>query len=317
MTVVPIYRPPMGGVLVASPSSTLCEQVLETFPNRLWPVQQVGGGAEALSKLESGEWQLLYLDRRLPDLDAEELMAIIQQRFPGIHVVLLDSDGSASADVSKREHRIPKTSAAAPAQPAVERSPQFSPLPGMIGDSEPMRQLYRLAHMVAPRPTTVLILVATGTSQELVARGIRQLSARKSHPFVVVNCAAIPETLLESELFGYSRAAFTGVVQSNAGRICAAQGGTLFLDEVGELPLSMQSKLLRFLEQPSFVRRILEGLRHLAGEQIAVASPVLLCSTPARFHLKRLMEPFVPKLVVLSPSEIPAVVAVQSLGTLR
>jgi transcriptional regulator with GAF, ATPase, and Fis domain len=124
----------------------------------------------------------------------------------------------------------------------------------MIGDAESMQRLYRLARLVAPRLTTVLISGATGTGKELVARAIHQLSARAAKPWAVVNCAAIPEALLESELFGHVRGAFTGAVQGYAGRIHLAQGGTLFLDEVGELPLSLQAKLLRFLDQKEVQR---------------------------------------------------------------
>ena len=111
-----------------------------------------------------------------------------------------------------------------------------------------MEQVYRLVQMVANRDTTVLVTGETGTGKELVAGAVHALSKRAKHPFVVVNCAAIPESLLEAELFGHARGAFTGAVQSRLGRIHVAQGGTLFLDEVGELPLSMQAKLLRFLQ---------------------------------------------------------------------
>ena len=117
-----------------------------------------------------------------------------------------------------------------------------------------MQKLYRMARLVAPRTTTVLIVGPTGCGKELVARALHELSPRRERPLVTVNCAAIPEALLESELFGYVRGAFTGAVQSHAGKIHAAQGGTLFLDEVGELPLAMQAKLLRFLEQKEVQR---------------------------------------------------------------
>jgi transcriptional regulator with GAF, ATPase, and Fis domain len=121
-------------------------------------------------------------------------------------------------------------------------------LPGMIGRSEAIRKTYELAKLVAGRDTTVLVTGETGTGKELVAQAIHELSPRAKQAFVAVNCAAIPEALLEAELFGHVRGAFTGAVQSRLGRIHVAQGGTLFLDEVGELPLSMQAKLLRFLQ---------------------------------------------------------------------
>ena len=123
-----------------------------------------------------------------------------------------------------------------------------APFDGMVGESIAMQQVYTLGRMVAPRDTSVLIMGETGTGKELVAQGIHALSARAKQPCVVVNCAAIPDALLESELFGYARGAFTGAVQSRLGRIHMAQGGTLFLDEIGDLPLSMQAKLLRFLQ---------------------------------------------------------------------
>lgn len=121
-------------------------------------------------------------------------------------------------------------------------------LPEMIGQSEPMRELARLIRLVAPRSTTVLIEGETGTGKEVVAKSLHRLSLRAAKPFVVLNCAAIPESLLEAELFGHTRGAFTGAVQSRTGRIEAAHGGTLFLDEIGEMPVGLQAKMLRFLE---------------------------------------------------------------------
>jgi len=126
--------------------------------------------------------------------------------------------------------------------------PRESMLPELVGASESMRELTRLIRLVAPRSTTVLIEGETGTGKEMVARALHRLSDRANKPFTVLNCAAIPEALLEAELFGHTRGAFTGAVQSRTGRIEAAHGGTLFLDEIGEMPLALQAKMLRFLE---------------------------------------------------------------------
>jgi transcriptional regulator with GAF, ATPase, and Fis domain len=137
-------------------------------------------------------------------------------------------------------------------EPRQDSAPSVQPnavmLPEMVGASEPMRELARLIRLVAPRSTTVLIEGETGTGKEVVAKALHRLSARAGKPFTVLNCAAIPEALLEAELFGHTRGAFTGAVQSRTGRIEAAHGGTLFLDEIGEMPMALQSKMLRFLE---------------------------------------------------------------------
>jgi DNA-binding NtrC family response regulator len=127
-------------------------------------------------------------------------------------------------------------------------------LPEMVGESAGMREMARLVRLVAPRSATVLIEGETGTGKELVAKAVHRLSARAGKAFVVLNCAAIPETLLEAELFGHTRGAFTGAVQSRTGRIEAAHGGTLFLDEIGEMPLALQAKMLRFLESGELQR---------------------------------------------------------------
>lgn len=277
-----------GGVLVASPNTAVREQLRRTLDDRGCAVQEVSGGADALAKLETGQWQLLFLDRRLPDLDAEEVIAIIKARFPGIEVILVESDGATVTTQSPADYRswlkpsirindreLDRVAGAKP-RPGNSNS---TPLPEMIGSCEAMRRVYQLTRLVAPRQTTVLVLGATGTGKELVARAIHKLSPRSSGAFAVVNCAAIPETLLESELFGYSRGAFTGAVQSYAGRIHSAQGGTLFLDEIGDMPLSLQAKLLRFLEQKEVQRlgstdAIRVDVRVIAATNVKLAEQV-------------------------------------------
>ena len=279
-------------ILVASPSTVVRQRILESLRSPVRRFEQASGGAEALVRLESGSWQALFLDRRLPDLDAEELSQTVRQRYPGIEVVLLDPEldsefdpkldlksGAEPAPEEKayqlretwptaskdndsnnnednqhqendRDNAIGEVVAAACAPQSILETP----LPGMIGNSRIMQPVYRLARLLAPRNTTVLVTGPTGSGKEVVARAIHRLSPRAARPFAVVNCAAIPETLLEAELFGYARGAFTGAMQSYGGRIQGAQGGTLFLDEIGEMPLSLQPKLLRFLEQKELQR---------------------------------------------------------------
>ena len=221
-----------------------------------------------------------------------ELVAIIRARHPQVevHGARLPAAGRrpgvAHLDLcpdsselfrllqNSREPRIP-TELPDPLERPAPRSPaptdDIEALPGMTGHSPSLRRVYRLARLVAPRQTTVLLTGETGTGKELVARALHALSPRRERPFVVINCAAIPEPLLEAELFGYNRGAFTGAFQSRMGRIQMAQGGTVLLDEVGDLPLSMQAKLLRFLQEgevqrlgssDSFARRRPRHRRH-------------------------------------------------------
>ncbi len=129
-----------------------------------------------------------------------------------------------------------------------------SGLPELVGTDPAMLEVSRRIRLVAPRTTTVLIEGPTGSGKELVARAVHRLSQRSARRMVALNCAAIPEGLLEAELFGHTRGAFTGAVEGRVGRIEAAHGGTLFLDEVGEMPLALQSKLLRFLESGELQR---------------------------------------------------------------
>ena len=136
-----------------------------------------------------------------------------------------------------------------------KREPRgFAEIPGLVGQSEAMRELSRLIRLVAPHTARVLIEGETGTGKELVAKALHSMSTRVKKAFVVLNCAAIPEALLEAELFGHTRGAFTGALQARIGRIEVAHGGTLFLDEIGEMPVPLQAKLLRFLENGELQR---------------------------------------------------------------
>ncbi|MCS6975608.1 MAG: sigma-54 dependent transcriptional regulator [Gemmatales bacterium] len=129
-----------------------------------------------------------------------------------------------------------------------------SPLPGVVGDSEPMRQVYRLTRLVAPTRASVLIIGETGTGKELIARAIHYYSNRRDGPYVRVNCGALSESLLESELFGHVKGAFTGAVDNKTGRFEAAHTGTIFLDEISSTSPKLQVKLLRVLQEHEFER---------------------------------------------------------------
>jgi two-component system NtrC family response regulator len=129
-----------------------------------------------------------------------------------------------------------------------------SPLDGIVAASDAMMSVCRMIEKVAPTSATTLLLGESGTGKELLARAIHNLSGRCDAPFVAINCAAIPDTLLESELFGFERGAFTGAVRQTQGKIESANGGTLFLDEIGDMPLTLQAKLLRFLQERTVER---------------------------------------------------------------
>jgi two-component system NtrC family response regulator len=144
-------------------------------------------------------------------------------------------------------------------------------LGGIISGCKSMQDLCRLVERVAPTDASVLILGETGTGKELVARAIHDLSARREQRFVAINCAAIPENLLESELFGYEKGAFTGAVARKLGRIEMANGGTLFLDEIGDMPLPLQSKILRFLQERS--------LERVGGHNLITVDVRVVCAT--------------------------------------
>jgi transcriptional regulator with GAF, ATPase, and Fis domain len=253
-------------VFVVSPNSKIRQALYDKLGLPRWNVIQAGSGAKALELLHNhgADDGVLLLDPMLPDLEPNEFHEIVKTRFPNTQILTLNSHtgqlliGSCSptplsarlVDLVNRGGTIQtNTISELDGESPRARSEGRNNLRGMIGDSEPMQRTYALTRMVALRDTTVLITGESGTGKDLVAQEIHLISPRRKQPFIVVNCSAIPEPLLEAELFGYTKGAFTGAVQSRIGRIHAAHGGTLFLDEIGDMPLSLQSKMLRFLEQ--------------------------------------------------------------------
>jgi transcriptional regulator with GAF, ATPase, and Fis domain len=282
-------------VLIASADSSFRRRLMNSSEYVTALSEEAAGGAHALAKLAKVPYHSVVLDRNLPDLDSTEVAELIRQRYPQMEIEFVDSRSGELAGRGMDSLAKP-----ADGDPRELDSEHFEcnevsngeafkenaqPLPGMIGRGGAIRQTYRLVRMVAPRDTTVLITGETGTGKELVAEAIHKLSARGAHPFVVVNCAAIPETLFEAELFGYSRGAFTGAVQSRLGRVHVAQGGTLFLDEIGELPLSMQAKLLRFLQNGE-VQRLGSSEVYRVDVRVICATnvPLLECVQDKRFR---------------------------------
>jgi DNA-binding NtrC family response regulator len=253
-------------VFVVSPNPKIRQVLQDKLGLPRWKVSEAGSGARALELLNSNgaDDGVLLLDPMLPDLEANEFHGIVKLRFPNTQILTLNSHtgqlliGSSSpTPLSTQLVELVNRGGAvqtASIPEAGDQNPRFrseskANLRGMIGDSEPMQRTYALTRMVALRDTTVLVTGESGTGKDLVAQEIHLISQRRRQPFVVVNCSAIPEALLEAELFGYAKGSFTGAVQSRIGRIHAAHGGTLFLDEIGDMPLSLQSKMLRFLEQ--------------------------------------------------------------------
>ena len=249
-------------VVVASADAGLRERLRVELAGLRWTVIESAGGADAMARVEVDRPEALVVDSWLPDLEVGEFTGQMGLLYGAMDVLRVDGRAVNGTARSPRRNELlhairQAEEASGPVLVAVASVPALVPaaavplensLPEMIGESARMRELARMIRLVAPRTATVLIEGETGTGKEVVAKAVHRLSARAGKPFAVLNCAAIPETLLEAELFGHTRGAFTGAVQSRTGRIEAAHGGTLFLDEIGEMPMALQAKMLRFLE---------------------------------------------------------------------
>ena len=242
---------------------------------REYDVATAANGLEASQLMSHRSFGLVITDERMPDMGGIELIRWMRENSPETPVIVLTAYGSVETAVeaiklgaeeyltkplkSPEELRLivgkVLRSRAMRDRSLLHQEETEAALPlDVVAESESMKQIFRLADQVAQQATTVLLTGESGTGKEVVARFIHRRSPRRDHAFIAVNCAAITETLLESELFGHEKGAFTGAAQSRRGRFELADGGTLFLDEIAEMGAGLQAKLLRILQEQQFER---------------------------------------------------------------
>ena len=234
-------------------------------------VQSAANGVQAVEKVREGPFDAVLMDIRMPDMDGITALKGIKSYNPAVPVVLMTAYSAVESAVealkSGAYDYLIKPLDFDVLKLTLSRTLEHSRLKAensqlraesrsraIVGDSPAIRRMQEMIETVAPSDATVLIIGKSGTGKELVARSIHQLSSRADGPWVAVNCAALSENLLESELFGHEKGAFTGADKRREGRFLQASGGTLFLDEIGEIPLQMQVKLLRTLQQREIQR---------------------------------------------------------------
>jgi len=278
-------------LLVADDDPGLRESLERTLTREGYRVVLASDGRAALERVQAGGVDLIVTDLKMPGLTGLELLRAAKAIMPDVDVILLTAFGTVEEAVKamkdgaydfltkpfRREQLIKLIDKALERRDLIEQNralkKQLEDLRAkgqMIGASPSWRRMLTLVEQTADSSATILIQGESGTGKELVARTIHERSARRNGPFIAVNCAALPETLLESELFGYERGAFTGAAGRKEGRFELANGGTLFLDEVGDLSLVTQPKILRVLQQGEFER--LGGTRTLQVDVRIVAA---------------------------------------------
>jgi len=265
----------MRRILVADDEANMRWVLQRALSKAGYEVEAVPDGETAIASARAERPDLALLDWKMPGLDGLGTLRELKTQFPDLTVIILTAHGTTAHAVEAMKAgaydyitkpfdvgELLLTVAKAlemqnlKAQVAYLRG-QINEKAGwaqVIGNSAAMRAVYELVARVAPTTATVLLEGESGTGKELVAHAIYSLSERRNGPFIRINCAALPENLIESELFGHEKGAFTGAHERKAGRFELADGGTLFLDEIGELPLPLQAKLLRALQERSFER---------------------------------------------------------------
>ncbi len=274
-------------ILVVDDEEAICYAFRRCFEARGWRVRVAGTGAAGLAAYRAAPADVVFLDVRLPDANGLDVLGELLAHDPACRAVVITAHGSLETvrravegrafdylakpiDLDRAVEAVGQalearrvTTGGAPAEAPPTPADAATPAAGdLVGASPVIQEVYKRVSRVARTESTALIQGETGTGKELIARAVHAQSGRAGGLFVPVNCAALPESLVESELFGHVRGAFTGAEADRAGRFEAADGGTVFLDEVGELPPAVQVKLLRFLDN-QVVERLgsLEPLR--------------------------------------------------------
>jgi len=265
-------------VLIVDDERNLRESLSEALTQAGYEVLTASNGKEGYSIIQQQELDLLLCDWRMPEMDGAALLNLLREegRLVDLPALVITAHGTSNNAIDAiqlgaydfitkpfdldnvlvtirraLDHSALQKEVAHLRQRVAEVSPRTGEI---IGTSSAMLNVFKEIGRVAKTNSTVLITGESGTGKELVAKAIHQHSDRKVAPFIVVNCAALPESLIEAELFGYEKGAFTGALNRKAGKFESAQGGTIFLDEIGELPLSTQPKLLRVLQEHTFER---------------------------------------------------------------
>jgi len=274
-------------ILIIDDETNLRKTLAEILRKRGYAILEASDGTEAVALLRDPIPELIFTDWKMPGMGGEGVLRYIRkdQRLSSVPVIVITAFGSSHSAIEAVRlgaydfvtkpfdlEEIALTAKRALAHSSLNR--ELTELRArvtgggaaaagrLIGSSGPMMDVFKMIGKVAETDSTVLICGESGTGKELVAEAIHNYSQRKGKPFVAVNCAAIPENLLESELFGHERGAFTGAVGRKAGRFEVAEGGTIFLDEIAEIPPNLQVKLLRVLQEHTFERvGSTEGIR--------------------------------------------------------
>jgi nitrogen regulation protein NR(I) len=261
-----------ANILLIEDDRSTASALQKVLQDEGYAVTVAGRGDQGLAQARQRQCDLVITDLKLPGLSGMELIAQLHSAKPKLPIIMMTAHGTTETAIEAMKlgacdylvkpfeaDELLDLAASAVASSrrmseSVEIGEARSAQRAIIGKSRVMQNIYKEIGRVAATPVTVLIRGATGTGKELIARAIYQHSGRADKPFIAVNCAAIPETLLESELFGHERGSFTGANSRRVGRFEQAQGGTIFLDEIGDLSSNTQAKLLRVLQEKCFQR---------------------------------------------------------------